>query len=149
MGLSSLGDALNIWNSAASEDFDTIASEVFSTATNGVSFGYNPETQIFGELSKSGFLGAYVSRENADIGSPGYIRNPTEPRILTFRRESAGWVLTWRSIPGRVYSVQATTILGGTGWSTLNTIPSSDAIQTYADTTAAGERKFYRVVLEP
>ena len=53
LSLSSLGDGIVLWNSGATEDFDSLVSEVFSTATLGVSFGYDPDTQTFGDLDDS------------------------------------------------------------------------------------------------
>jgi hypothetical protein len=148
LGLATLGDAINLWNSAATDDADTIASEVFSTATLGVSFGYNPDTELFGELTQAGFHGAFAARESGDIGSPGLIRNPVNPRVLSFGRGTFGWILTWTAIAGRNYTVQSTSNPGGETWTTLGTVPAAGEFQSFTDTTE-GDRQFYRVVLDP
>jgi len=57
-------------------------------------------------------------------------------------------VLTWTAVPGRNYTLQAASGLGG-AWTPLNTFPATDGIQSYTDTTGSSERRFYRVVLEP
>src|SRR5207249_3737502 len=116
---------------ATTDDSDTIASEVYSTATPGVSFGYNPDTESFGDLTQIGFHGAFAARESGDIGSPGYIRNPVNPRVLSFHREVFGWVLRWTAIPGRNYTVQSTDNPGGDVWTTLGTVPAAGEFQTF------------------
>jgi len=113
-----------------------------------VSFGFDPDTQLFGGNAQNGVLGAFTSRESGDIASPGYLRNPLNPRLLGISRGSSGWVLTWTAVPGRNYTLQSASELGG-AWTPLNTFPATDGIQSYTDTTGSSERRFYRVVLEP
>lgn len=150
LGLSSLGDAVNLWNSGATEDFDTIASEVFSTATNGVSFGYDADSQTFGDLSEEGLRGAFRAVQNGDIGSPGYIRNPVNPRLLTFTHTGTTSEFRFTSIAGRNYSLQFKNDLNETEWSTKAAgIPATGSFTTFTDNAAGGLQRFYRFVLEP
>ena len=149
LSLSSLGDALNLWNSAAQDDFDTVASEVFSTAVPGVTFGWNPEAGYFGDLSVDGLYGAFRATESGDIGSPGYIRTPLRPRMLNITREADGWHLRWTSIAGRNYTIQSKNNLTDPGWTPLPTVPATGPFLTLTDPDLSAGQKFYRVVLEP
>lgn len=148
LGLAGAGDAINLWNSVATSDADLAGSQVFSGASIGVSLGYNADAQRFGDASRIGFDGAWAARENGDVGSPGYIRNPINPRIILFSRTGSGWVLTWTAIPGRSYTVEAAADLGGS-WSVLNTFPAIDSLQVFTDPLSGDQRRFYRVRLEP
>ncbi|HXJ76205.1 MAG TPA: immunoglobulin domain-containing protein [Candidatus Dormibacteraeota bacterium] len=149
LGLAAAGDSVNVWNSAATLDNDTAVSQVFSGASAGISLGYNADAQRFGDASRVGFDGAFVARENGDIGSPGYIRNPLNPRIINFNRTGSGWVLTWTAMPGRSYTVESASDLGGTTWSVLSTFPATDTFEVFTDPLSGDARRFYRVRLEP
>jgi hypothetical protein len=72
LSFSSLGDAVNLWNSGATQDFDTIASEVFATATDGVSFGFDADTETFGDSSVEGLGGAWRAPQNGDAVNWAY-----------------------------------------------------------------------------
>ena len=148
LGLSTAGDAVNLWNSAATDDADTVASEVYSTASLGLSFGYNPDTGVFGDVSTSGLYGGFGARESGDIGSPGYIRTPINPRVLQFARGPFGWVLTFTTLAGRNYSVQTCPNPSGNSWTTVFSQTAGGETQTFTDTTQSGPGVFYRVVLE-
>lgn len=149
LGLSSLGDAVNLWNAGAEEDFDTIASEVFSTATPGVSFRFDPDAGVYGELSREGWDGAWVAPENGDIGSPGYTRNPPEPRILRFEQTGRNLRLTWTAETNVLYTVQVNTDLRTTNWTSLFTAPSPGAFMSYTAPISGSGSRFYRVQRGP
>jgi hypothetical protein len=149
LGLSSLGDALNLWNSNASEDFDTVASEVFSTATTGVTFGWNPEAEYFGDLSINGLYGAFRAVDGSDLGSPGYIRAPMRPRLLSISRELDGCHLRWTSLASRNYTVQYKISLTDANWTPLATLPATGPFLSTTDEDLGSPQKFYRIVLEP
>jgi len=150
LGLSTLGDAVVLWNNGASEDSDTIAAEVFSTATNGVSFGFDPVSEVFGDLSEVGVNGAFVAPENGDIGSPGFIRNIPEPRIQKILKGTSGVAVTWIGNTGRSYTLQYTTDLNSSDWNNVTTVLAGEPIVTAKDgIVGADEQRFYRVMLEP
>ena len=144
LSLSSLGDAINLWNSDATEDFDTISSEVFSTATAGVSFGYDADTQTFGELSEEGLRGAWRAPENGDIGSPGYLRNPLEPRIIRFTKEGSICRLRWSAEPNTNYTLEFRSGLGSADWTPLSTTLADGPFVTVEVPNPAGQG-FFRV----
>jgi hypothetical protein len=148
LSLSSAGDAVNVWNSGATENFDTIASEVFSTATLGVSFRFDPDAGVFGELSAEGLHGAWVAPENGDIGSPGFTRNPPEPRILRFGREATGYTLTWTTETNVPYAVQFKDNLNATTWNTLTTLPATGPFLSYTNTMGGGQG-YYQIRRQP
>lgn len=149
LSLSSLGDAINLWNGVASEDFDTAVSEVFSTATNGVSFGWDITLGSFGAPSVPGIGGAWRALENGDIGSPGFLTNPPYPRILEFLRKSGGLSITWTSIPGRTYAVESRPGLGNDPWTPVATLTASGNFLTYETPAVVAAPAFFRVSLEP
>lgn len=147
LGLSTLGDGVVLWNSGASSDPDTIAAEVFSTATNGVSFGYDAALEIFGDLSAVGVNGAWIAPENGDIGSPGFIRNIPEPRNLAVSKAGAGWSFSWIGNSGSSYTLQTTTDLNSGLWDDVTSLTATSAIVS-ANAPASGDgQRFYRVKL--
>ena len=151
LGLSSLGDEIHVWNSAAQLDSDQIASANFATATAGVTYGFEPVSATFGDLSIDGVYGAFRAIENGDIGSPGFIRTPPIPRILSLSTEGDGlYRVRWTSIPGRSYMIQCQTNLAPDGWFTVGIVDSAGAISIVTDPDPARpEQKFYRVLLQP
>jgi hypothetical protein len=150
LSLSSLGDAINLWNSGAVEDFDTVASEVFSTATNGVSFRFDPDAGVSGELSQEGLDGAFRAPENGDIGSPGYLHNPPEPRILRFDKDGSNYNLTWTAMTNRTYTLSFKTNLADASWTPLKSVMATGPFATTSTPASSSiPRRFYRVALEP
>lgn len=146
LGLSSLGDAVNLWNAAAEEDTDKVASAVFSTAPAGVSFGYDPATRWFGDLSVPGVNGGIVAAELGDIGSPGMIVNLL--RILSVERTPQGCELTWLATAARNYTVLYKTALDASPWMELTNVTAMGSTAAILDAAPADSR-FYRVRLEP
>lgn len=149
LSLSSLGDAINLWNGVASEDFDTAVSEVFSTAENGVSFGWDPGAETFGKVSIAGVGGAWRSLENSDVGSPGFLTNPPYPRILSFSSEGAVYRLVWTSEPGRSYTVQFRPAGNSSVWTSLDTLTASSTSLSQDVSKPGSDSGFFRIVLEP
>jgi hypothetical protein len=151
LSLSSLGDVVMLWNSGAADDTDFIATEVFAAATNGVSFGFDPHTETFGDLSEVGVNGAFIAPENGDIGSPGFIRNIPEPRILKILPVPFGYSVSWIGDTGRSYTLQYTTDLNSGSWNTVTTTPpAAGPILSATDLTVGDDQqRFYRVRLEP
>lgn len=151
LGLSSLGDGLVLWNGGATDDGDTLAAESFSTATAGVSFGFDPETELLGDLSVLGVNGTFAAVENGDIGSPGFIRTPLAARITRFAKETDGYSLTWIGRTNRDFKVEFNSELTDTGWSTLTNVHATTPIVTVNDPATGGGigARFYRVTLQP
>lgn len=149
-GLSSAGDAVNVWNAAASENSDKIASAVFSTATPGVSFGYNPDTGAFGALSENGVFGAFAAINGGDVGSPGYIRTPVvpiRPEILSAVKTASGFKVQWSSVAGKTYHLQARTALESGEWATIKTIVATGGATEEQDADSFPAR-YYRVFVQ-
>jgi hypothetical protein len=144
-GLSSLGDIIALWNAAATEDSDRVATTSFAAATAGVSFGFNSATEEFGLLSIAGQFGAFKAATGNDLGSPGYLWN--RPVILSLASSPAGVDLTWSTRANVNYAVRAAADLSGP-WNTLSNRLATGSTLTFRDATAAGNR-FYRVVENP
>jgi hypothetical protein len=154
LSLSSLGDGVVLWNSGATDDSDAIATEVFSTATNGISFGFNPDTETFigniSGLSEVGVHGAFVASENGDIGSPGFIRNTPEPRNLMIVKGTSGYNFTWIGNTNRTYTLQYKTDLNSTAWIDVTAVTATGPIVTAMDPSGGTDaQRFYRVRVEP
>lgn len=143
-GLSSNGDAVNLWNAAAADDSDRVASAVFSSATSGVSFGFNPDTREFGALSTAGTRGAITAASGGDIGSPGVIRPtviPARVRISSATRTGGNLRITWNSEAGKNYQIQARDSLNpGAAWTTIETVPGQAGSTSRDLPIAAGDR---------
>ena len=152
-GLSSAGDAINLWNAAASDDSDKLASAVFSTATPGVTFGYDPVSGFFGDLSTDGVNGAFAAVSGGDIGSPGYTRNTQRvifPRLREMAVVNGTFRLSWNTQPGTKYVVQSKPQLDSSDWTTeteLNAVDSLTTVELPFAPTAP--QRFYRVAQEP
>jgi hypothetical protein len=119
----------------------------------GVSFTIDPDVPddiCCYQFSRAGVNGAFVAAEGGDIGSPGYLRTPIDPRVISFTREPTGWRLTWRSVLAGTYHVQRRASLTTGNWTDLAILPADESTTSYLDTTAPlGAQRFYRVVLEP
>lgn len=152
-GLSSAGDAVNLWNRAASEDSDKMASAVFSTATAGVSFGYDPDASLFGGLSVAGTNGAFDAAEGGDIGSPGYTRNSQRvilPRIGQVAVAGGNLQVTWSSQAGKTYAIEAKGFLEEAAWTTVRSVTATASTTTLTQALTTGfVQQFYRVAQEP
>jgi hypothetical protein len=150
LGLSTLGDAVNLWNSGASEDIDTITNEVFSTGTLGVSFGFNPDTQVFGDLSQVGVFGGWIAPENGDIGSPGFIRNAPWPRVLGVKQQAPGLEVTIIAEPGRTYSVRFKNSFDDATWTIASNFVANTTIVGVPIADALTDpQRIYKIALEP
>jgi len=77
------GDSLRLWKRDAENDSALAARADFGTATRGVSFGYEPVTKTFGDLSVDGVNGAFPAAHGGDIGSPGRIGDATPALAAT------------------------------------------------------------------
>jgi hypothetical protein len=152
-GLSSAGDAVNVWNAAASDDADKLASAVFSTATEGVTFGFSDESRQFGGLSVDGTSGAFAAVSGGDIGSPGYIRNSQRvflPRLREIKIVGGNVQLTLATQAGTKYLLQSKTRLDEAAWTLVKTVTATGPSSTIEEPLLfeAGAR-FFRLVTEP
>ena len=148
LGLGATSDAINFWNGAANTNTDRIAGVAFFTSTRGVSFGYDPATQLFGGLSVPNVNGAFPAAVNGDIGSPGVIVN--QPRFATLNQAGNGLSLTFITQPGRTYDVEYKDRLPDATWTTLTNVVAATNPLTITDPASlTNASRFYRVVLLP
>lgn len=157
LGLDAFNDALFLWNpGATTDDDDLYAADWFEPAAPpGVSFTFDrihTFVPCCDQMSVEGVDGAVAAEKGGDIGSPGYIRTPPEPRIKGMKWQPSGCQLTWRSIPGSNYTVRYKNALTAANWIPLPPLPLSatGTSMSYLDTSAAAMgQRFYRVFLEP
>ena len=152
VSFSGTGDALTLWNAVAITESDSIDSVSISTATTGVTFGFDPYTKTFfgfapDGLSVAGVNGAFVAAVNGDIGSPGTI--VTYPRFTSLSLTNGGAQLSWASQSNYTYTVQGKTNLADANWTTLtNVTAGAGNVWNWVDTTTSSQR-FYRLILNP
>ncbi|HTR41608.1 MAG TPA: CotH kinase family protein [Pseudomonadales bacterium] len=148
IGFSSDGDAIYLWNAAATNVTDTVASASFSTATKGVSFAYDPGSGIFGGLSVSGQNGAFTAAVNGDIGSPGTF--VSRPHITAASFGNGSFNLSFSSVPNVGYAVQYKNNLNDASWLTLTNFTAVTTTSFIQDLpTGTNTARFYRVVVMP
>jgi hypothetical protein len=142
------GDAVNVWNAAATVDSDKVASAAFGTATRGVSFGYDPDANTFGGLSAPGQNGAFIAAVNGDIGSPGTIINL--PRFTANSLNGNQFHLTLITQPGRHYRIEYTDLLNDADWLPLTEVTTAPNPLSITDTNAGStSTRYYRAVMVP
>ncbi|HEX4342201.1 MAG TPA: hypothetical protein VH255_02355, partial [Verrucomicrobiae bacterium] len=143
------GDALTVWNAAASDENDFIDSVSIASETNAVSFGFDPVSQEFlgtkpDGLTVLGVNGGIAAEVNGDIGSPGTIVNL--PKITSLTLTNNATQLTWVSQPNYTYTVQYNSDLTSTNWTTFTNLTAGDTVWSVMDSTVSTQR-FYRVIL--
>ncbi|MGZ8940024.1 MAG: lamin tail domain-containing protein, partial [Limisphaerales bacterium] len=74
-------DTLRLWTNETTDEDAPYDEVTFGPADVGVSFGYDPVAEEFGEKSQVGVNGAFVAAAGSDIGSPGRIRNAIVPVV--------------------------------------------------------------------
>ena len=151
LSLSSVGDAVVLWNPGAIDDSDFIAAATFGLATAGITSGYNPDTDSFGDPSVIGLFGGFQSVESDDIGSPGYLRTPPEPRILRFVPVASNYDLTWYGLSNRTFAIEYKNDLSNLTWSPLTTVQSTGPVSTanFAPGVSPTGHRFFRMSLLP
>ncbi|HEY4415658.1 MAG TPA: hypothetical protein VGO57_08205, partial [Verrucomicrobiae bacterium] len=154
IGFSATGDAITIWNAAATTEADYLDSISFSTATRGFSFGYDPtqsgDLGFLGYapdgLSVAGVNGAFVAAVGSDVGSPGTVLNL--PNFTSVTPASGGVALTWVTQPNWTNVVQFKNNLTDANWTTLTNLVSTGVnTLNFTDTTTNAPQRFYRIHL--
>jgi len=145
----SAGDALTVWNGAATDENDYIDSVTISIETNAVSFGFDPVSQTFLGIKPDGLTvlgvnGGIAAEVNGDIGSPGTIVNL--PKITSFALTDGGAQLSWVSQPNYLYNVVCKTNLMDPSWTTVTNTTATDNIWSVT-VPNTGPQLFYRVIL--
>jgi hypothetical protein len=148
-GLSSLGDTLNLWNAAATDPLDAVASVLFAMSTPGVSMQFAPG-QWEAVDSEQGVEGAFRAVESDDVGSPGY-SHYAPPRFLDVALDEGGITLVWQAMAGSAYRLQSGSTVDRTGdWTELGTFKASGRTMTVRQPIPQdGTPRFYRVQLVP
>lgn len=155
------GDGIGLWNMGAMGD-DDVVNGAFTLVSYsafdlpnaiGVSFAIDPAVEdelCCYRLSQVGVNGAFAAAEGGDVGSPGYVRAATDPRVQSIIRVANGWRLTWRSVISGDYLVQSRSSLSTGTWEDLTTLPSVGDTTSFVDSNAGpGGQRFYRVVHRP
>jgi hypothetical protein len=152
--LSSTSDEVRIWNQAATDDADRVTSVSFSTATAGVSFGFDThftnQDGFVGNssegLSTNGVNGAFAAAVSGDIGSPGMV--VSWPRFSTITGSSGDHQIKFSTEASVSYDIEFKNSTADVGWTFLSNIVASGTQATVTDTTASPQR-FYRAVRKP
>lgn len=144
-GLSSAGEVITLWNAAATEDSDRVASVAFAAATPGVSFGFNPVSEEFGALSVLGQFGAFRAASASDIGSPGYLW--PRPVILSTTPIEGDFEITWTTRSGVPYDLRAAAAANGPWTTVTNRVATGTTMS--ARVVSTPDNRFFVVVENP
>jgi hypothetical protein len=143
LSFSANGDSVRIWDNTATGDADVFTQVAFGTADPGISFGYDPDQQIFGEKSQPGVNGAFVAATGPDVGSPGRIRSAGQIRT----QFSAGGMQIEILNPGDdSYAVEMTEDLVSNDWApTGEVLQSTNGMSLLLNKPFSEPKAFYRV----
>lgn len=153
-GLGASGDTLCLWNAAATDPHDPLATASWAGASAGISLECEHwcDPEGYGCLddgrtdSVAGVHGAFAAEDGGDIGSPGYVTTPPI-RILSVRAEPSGAIrLQCRTVPHAAYRLERGRSLEQPGWETIQTRTATNNVLTWTDTLPEpGTVWFYRV----
>jgi len=155
-GLGYLGEQLYLWNPAATDPHDPLATVSWAAAATGVSLESErwcyPDIGCFDEATRDsapGVNGAFRSADGMDVGSPGWITNPALA-ILSVRHDSTSVNLRCRVIPGKTYRLWRATSPSASAWEIIQTRISANNVLTLTDPQPpSGPARFYRVEVLP
>ncbi len=118
IGFSSDGDAIHLWNAAATSITDTVADVTFPASIKGVSLGYDPVLQKLGALSVVGQDGAFVADVDGDVGSPGKVI--VAPEFLrAVYHPNASFNMRISTLPNLNYVIEYKNTLVDPDWAVL------------------------------
>jgi hypothetical protein len=154
---STSGDALTLWNPAATSEgdfIDSVSLAVNQPTPEVRTFGFDPYTRIFwgtvpNGLSVAGENGAFAAAFNSvypDIGSPGTVINV--PQFGSITKTQAGTELNWFTQPDWTNFIQYKNDLSDPVWLNLTNVFSTSTNGAYLDPATVSNR-FYRVNLKP
>ncbi len=148
IGFSSDGDAIHLWNAAATSITDTVANVTYPAATKGVSFTYDLSTHTFGALSVAGQNAAFVAALDGDVGSPGRVSEP--PALIRAVYRSTGFNMRFSTLSNANYIVQYKNNLLDTTWTVLtNFTATSNSFLLRDFTTGTNTARFYQILVTP
>ena len=148
IGFSSDGDAIHVWNAAATSINDTVADVTFPASTKGVSFRYDLNSQTFGALSVAGQNGAFVAAVDGDIGSPGMFT--LQPVLIRALRFPNSFNMRFSTQSNVNYEVQYKNTLQDPGWLVLTNFEATTNSFLLRDSTAGtNASRFYRILVAP
>ena len=126
------GDTIRLWERSAVSVSDTILQTRVGTATTGVTFTYNPESDEFGQLSLLGVNAARRSATGTDTGSPGAWLPPPVAPDLEIVRLAAGLHVRFPAQRLRFYTLESTSDPATGPW-----LPAGSAFRAAGDGSAA------------
>jgi hypothetical protein len=152
IGLKSYGDTLYLWNPAAEDPYDYVATALWAGATRGVSFELThtcePDLGCEDEAEResvNGMNGAFQAATSADIGSPGYVSEPPLS-ILSIQAATGEVKIQCRVSAGRSYRLLRATGVSAVGWTPLPGRMATNNLLVLEDSFGpADTARFYRV----
>jgi len=148
IGFSSDGDAIHLWNAAATSVTDTVADVTFPAATKGVSFESSPTTHAFGSLSVAGQNGAFVAAVDGDVGSPGKFIIP--PELIRAVYHPTSFNMRFSTQSNVNYVVQYKNTLLDSDWMVLTNFTATSNTYLLRDfATGTNASRFYRILVAP
>lgn len=149
LGLGASGDGLRLWNDAANDANDTVASVDFGVAEPGVTFNYDPVAGQFGIPSGLGTNGVFKAAKTSDIGSPGRIIAPAISPFLGVEWAGENLRIGFEALFGHTYSLETSSGLEPGKWvPTGDTLQATNNMRLLFEKPQSPEPAFYRVVVE-
>lgn len=148
LSLAASGDSVRLWSSTATSASLVAARADFGTASNGVTFNFDPATMVFGQKSVAGVNGVFKAGAATDIGSPGRIIAPPGAPVLRPVFNGFALQIFFEAATGGRYRLERSTD-GGSTWSLTGEVIYSSTMgsREFTDDTS-GTSRMYRVIVD-
>ena len=157
-GLNKLGEALFLWNPAATDSQDYLSTVTWASTTPGVSLecandcDSYPEYGCLGQCVRDSALGVgftFASADPGDLGSPGYAGD-LPPRVTALLKQDDQFWVECQTTPGRFCRLWWSPQIQPPLWQEVTYIWAESALVWMSDPAQdIGENRFYRVELMP
>jgi hypothetical protein len=145
LALGAEGDTLRVWNDASVNVSETITTRTFGTATAGVSFNFDPATNVFGGLSQTGVNGVFHSSALTDRGSPGIWLPPAAEPALSATPGASGLRMEFQASVRHWYTLEVSDDLGAESWTPESVFQATADGVRFFEVPVTGSRQFFRV----
>ena len=153
------GDTLLFWDNLSTDPSDTVSRADFGAADPGVTFNYDPVTQLFGGKSQPGSNGVIRAVSSSDIGSPGRIVAPPDPTpgtngppaqpIAEGTLAGENFLIEFDVITGFRYELEAREDLFVGEWAPTGAFVQATASErTFLEVPRTAARRFFRIRVE-
>lgn len=142
------GDSVRLWDNVTADPDDTLDRVDFGVADAGVTFNYDPVSQVWGGKSRLGVNGVIRAASAGDVGSPGRIIEPAPAPVLSGVLAGQTLRIEFDTVAAHRYALEVSNRLVGEAWT-----PTGDEVLATSDGRAfftkpgVGGPRFYRVTV--